>query len=318
MQLRVALLLILAVAALIGLTHARAADPQRLYLPLQSDARPPLTPTPEALPSPRPTLTATATAMPTATSTIIATATPTTTATHTPTATTTSPATATATATATVTATLTPVPECVGMYPIGVNGEKLSERAFRNDDPPLEGSTPEWGMIDEGPYAGSSWRRLYVQDTSAGGYAWLRWKEQVSAEGVAATSAAALFASLTPPGNIQLGFEEAPWPNVPSPPRPEVYPVQPGVLNVGDWVWGTSGWKPSTGFMEALDDHIATARPLILPVYDTHIGQSSTAQYRVVRLGAFVVRGYGRSPANGQYLELIFVGEWNGCTVTLF
>jgi hypothetical protein len=190
-----------------------------------------------------------------------------------------------------------------GVYPIAVSNEKLSEFKFRDF------GDNEYTEIETGPYRNYTSSRLYVQDNTPGGFSWLRWMDGIGANGTNANSNAELSASLTGDGNIAAGFDEAPWPNVSSPPRPTVYPEQPGQLNVGDWVWGSTGFNASTSRMAALDSHIEVGTRMILPIYDTYVGQGSNAQFRVVRLGLFVVLDYGREPQKGPWIEMIFLGD---------
>jgi hypothetical protein len=196
-----------------------------------------------------------------------------------------------------------------GVYPIAVNTEYIDGNRFINPGDPQPGEDREFWTIDSGPYRGFTKRRLYVHDTAPGGFSWLRWMDGQGAMGASATSQQELNASLAGEGNIAAGFMEAPWPNVSSPPRPEVYPEMPGQLNTGDWVWGTSGWKAGNGRQDAMKGHIQNGTRMILPIYDTYVGQSSNTQYRVVRLGLFVITAEGSTPGRGPWLEMIFLGD---------
>lgn len=190
-----------------------------------------------------------------------------------------------------------------GVYPIAVSNEKLTEFKFRDF------GDNQYTEIETGPYRNYTSSRVYVQDNTAGGFSWLRWMDGTGAMGTNANSNVELAASLTGDGNIAAGFEEAPWPNVPSPPRPTVYPEQPGQLNVGDWIWGSTGFNASQARMEAIDSHIEVGTRMILPIYDTYVGQGSNAQFRIVRLGLFVIESYGREPQKGPYFDMIFLGD---------
>lgn len=191
-----------------------------------------------------------------------------------------------------------------GVYPIAVDAQYVSEFKF-NDL-----GDHDYTEITSGPYRGYTSSRMYMKSsTNSGSFSWLRWMEGTGATGANANSNRELSASLTGEGNIAAGFEEAPWPAVNEPPRPAVYPELPGQLNVGDWVHGSSGWNNSTNRLDAMDSHIEIGTRMILPIYDTSLGGGSNAQFRVVRLGLFVLTDYGREPQRGPWLELIFLGD---------
>jgi hypothetical protein len=212
-------------------------------------------------------------------------------------------ATATATATTTATATNTPGP-CAGIYPIGIDAAVLS-----GDDFVITGLSPPEGVaIMTGRYAGHTQRRLYMGDTVFGDFIYLRWHIEMAPGGVNAMSTQALIDSMTDGGNYGAGLEEAPWPA--DYPAPEAYPEQPGVLNMGDWVYETTGWKNSVNF----DAQITVERPMVLPIYDARVGISTFGRVRVARLGHFVLTGYGRDPGKGPYLDFISLGDPAGLT----
>jgi hypothetical protein len=156
-----------------------------------------------------------------------------------------------------------------------------------------------WRVIADGPYAGLTAMRLHIKYETPGGFSFLRWRDSI----VGANSSPALEASLSYPGNISAGFEEAAWP---VPPVPGDYPEQPGVLNPGDWVYGSSGYRQSTGLI--LDEHIRMGYVLTLPIYDGIMGQRFSAQFGVVDLKRFVLLGHGRTVPYQQYLELVLLG----------
>jgi len=135
---------------------------------------------------------------------------------------------------------------CAAFYPIAISAALMDGLAFANpgDVNPPDGQIDYgWRVLSEGPFAGHTIRRVSITAGAIGRLqaAFLRWKEHVDANGNAASSAAALRASLTFPGNLHAGIEEAPWPSSPAPPD---YPALPGQLNNGDRIWGgsTSQW----------------------------------------------------------------------------
>ncbi|MBX0328106.1 hypothetical protein K2Z83_10495 [Oscillochloris sp. ZM17-4] len=170
--------------------------------------------------------------------------------------------TATATSTATATATTTPTEPCTGVYPIGIDTATITGDTFNNLG--VDTTNPnEYKVLSNGQIQ----RRLYVTtDSMPGGFAYLRWNESFAPGGIPATSGQALVNSLSGEGNYGSGFEEAPWPVLGT--APVDYPNQPGALNAGDWIWGTPGWKDSTGATgvpAALDAQIVTGRPMRRP-----------------------------------------------------
>jgi hypothetical protein len=228
------------------------------------------------------------------------------TATNTPSVTQTSPATATvsvtpnATSTATATATPTEMPvTCFptsGTYPIAVRDTLLYADGFVNPD----------GYYSDETYQNKTWKRVpeYVPPTHPnGGFSWLRWRAQDNSTVVVLT------AMLTGTGNLSQGFNEAPWPNNPNfPPKPNGYPLYPGQLNNGDWVYNFSGVFNGSSVAAALDYHIANKPPMVLPIQDlAAISGGVNSNYHVARPGAFLLIGYRLSgPA---YLDLVYIEE---------
>ena len=152
--------------------------------------------------------------------------------------------------------------------------------------------------------------RLYLADNNQPGqFGWLRWLDGRGASGANANSAQELEMALSGTGTLSRGFMEAPWPNT-NIPRPANYPERPGELNVGDWVYGSSGFTASNDRRAALDAHISNQTLMVLPIYDISVGQGSNAVYRVVRFGLFVLTEYGREH-NRPYMDFIFLGTPN-------
>jgi Flp pilus assembly protein TadG len=204
-----------------------------------------------------------------------------------------------------------------GVYPLAVDISTITEDEFNSNG--TSGKAPEWQRLTSGKYAGYIQRRIYVKNGAAGSFSWLRWMEKEGATGQNANSAGELTASMQGFGNISSGFEEAGWPS--DLPAPETaYPEQPGTLNTGDWVWGSSGWSTSNSVDAALDEHIANRTMLILPIYNSILGGGSNVQVRVARLGAFVITARGKEAGNGPYFDMIFFGDpvrqYEACSVT--
>jgi hypothetical protein len=120
---------------------------------------------------------------------------------------------------------------------------------------------------------------------------------------------------LTGDGNIDEGFNEAPWPasNSLNLPKPAGYPLRPNQLNLGDWIYGNPGVSNSTNVRAQLDWHIANRTVMILPIHDTDDGGGINGNYHVSQLGAFLLRGYD---LNGHgYFDLVYLGPARECAV---
>jgi hypothetical protein len=194
-----------------------------------------------------------------------------------------------------------------GIYPIAINTKWLEGDKFRNQDLDPADGTPDnrWRVLTSGPYAGRTAMRLDVQDgASSGGFSWLRWMEDKGASGASAISARELENSLTIPGNAAAGFNEAPWPN--STQKPADYPRLANQFNVGDWVWGSPGYKQTTD--DLMNIHIEEGTRLVLPIYDSVFGNGSNAQYYINDLGSFVLLDHGQE-RNEKYIELVYLGD---------
>ncbi|NTV63048.1 MAG: VWA domain-containing protein, partial [Oscillochloris sp.] len=200
------------------------------------------------------------------------------------------------------------------VYPLAIDSSTLGTNKFNSNG--TTGTSPEYVVLSDG----SVQRRIYVKENNVpGSFSWLRWMEDKGVNGKSATSAEELTASMTGEGNISKGFEEAPWPAGES--APEGYPLQPNALNIGDWVWGTSGWMNSASLDAALDNHIYRKTFLILPIYNSADvrGTGSNVQFRISDLGTFMITGRGHN-SKGWYFDMIYRGaptmQYNACSVT--
>ncbi|WP_322511971.1 vWA domain-containing protein [Chloroflexus sp.] len=202
-------------------------------------------------------------------------------------------------------------PPTDGVYPIGISNEYISGNQFRNPGDANGDGVPDnnWQVLQSGAYRGYTKMRLYPAENNAPGqFGWLRWLDGRGASGANANSAQELEMALTGTGTLSKGFMEVtPWP-APNLPRPANYPERPGELNVGDWVYGSSGFTSSSDRRAALDAHIANGTRMVLPIYDVVVGQGSNAAYRVVRFGLFVLTEYGRERSR-PYMDFIFLGD---------
>jgi hypothetical protein len=266
-----------------------ATNKLRVYIPLI--AQPPgLNPT---LP--------TATAMATVTATTTATGSATTTATAS--ATTTATATPTASATATTTATSTTQPQaCVPVMPISISYGTLDNSGENFIDPQTPG---DFGVIEEpGEFFGKTYRRLYFNSFELH---FVRWRETQTLSGLPAASSAALAESLSGDGNALAGFQEVPvWPgDFP----PLEYPLRPGEINAGDWLFGTGASYGTQPISDALRVLSATERLLILPVYTDVIGIGDDAKLFLTEFKVFLITNFGYLPERGNYMTLLAVGN---------
>ncbi len=203
-------------------------------------------------------------------------------------------------------------PPTDGVYPIGINNDYISGNEFRNPGDANGDGRPDnnWTRLTSGNFRGYTKMRLYLADNNQPGqFGWLRWLDGRGASGANANSAQELEMALSGTGTLSKGFMEAPWPNI-NLPRPANYPERPGELNVGDWVYGSSGFTASNDRRAALDAHISNQTLMVLPIYDVAAGQGSNAVYRVVRFGLFVLTEYGRE-RNRPYMDFIFLGTPN-------
>ena len=202
-------------------------------------------------------------------------------------------------------------PPTDGVFPIGVNNDYISGNEFRNPGDADNDGQPDnnWQRLTTGTYRGYTKMRLYPADgATPGGFGWLRWLDGRGASGANANSNQELAMSLTGTGTLSRGFMEVtPWP-ASHLPQPSNYPERPGELNIGDWIYGSTGYNNSTDVRGALDAHIANGTRMVLPIYDVAVGQGSNAAYRVVRFGLFVLTEYGRE-RNRNYMDFIFLGE---------
>lgn len=212
-------------------------------------------------------------------------------------------------------------PANFGIYPLAVDNNIIGDNEFNKSG--TNGAPPEWQRLpSDHKYAGYVQRRVYMKNGAAGSFSWLRWMENTGATGSNANSNVELSASMTGYGNVDAGFEEATWPS--GFPKPEGYPEEPGTVNKGDWIWGSSGWNNSNALNSALQQHIDNETRMILPIYSDITGNGSGAnngvRVRVVRLGTFIIIGEGRSPGNGPYFDMIFMGDpvrqYTACSVT--
>ncbi|MCS6881325.1 MAG: pilus assembly protein TadG-related protein [Oscillochloridaceae bacterium] len=189
-----------------------------------------------------------------------------------------------------------------GVYPITVSSRVIDGNRFINPNNPDQ----NWREVDyDSPDISGRFTAMRVivsGATTPGNFSWLRWRDSIPD----ATSEPRLAASLTGEGNLGEGFEEAPWPTPQD--RPATYPEQPGVLNVGDWVWGATGYMNSNDVRNALDEHIRVGTRMVLPIHSGYVLQGNNSRFHIVRLGLFVLLDKGQT-RNDKWLDLLFLGD---------
>jgi hypothetical protein len=189
-----------------------------------------------------------------------------------------------------------------GIYPIAIDNNLLEGNRFKNPgDVDGDGVVENnWREIRVGSQRYSA-MRVEVKNGTPGGFSWLRWRDSVPG----ANSSPTLEQALTIPGTLLQGFEEAPWPdeNV-----PDDYPEQPGTMNVGDWIYGSTGYRSNAD--DKLNIHRGEGTRMVLPIYDAVVGTGSNARYRLVDFGIFILNEHGQLPQGGaKYIDLTFIGR---------
>jgi hypothetical protein len=186
-----------------------------------------------------------------------------------------------------------------GIYPITVRDDFLGPNGWVKPDSTYSDNT----------YKGRTLKRVYLKDPTNpnGGFSWLKWKD-----GQQYGTAQETEAMLTGDGNIDEGYEEAPWPNNPNlPAKPDGYPIEKGQINADEWVRGNSGINASTGVKAQLDYHITYRTEMILPIHDYDDGNGINGNYHITRLGTFLLRGYNLT---GQgWFDLVYIGNAAEC-----
>ncbi|MCB0202495.1 MAG: hypothetical protein KDI03_20685, partial [Anaerolineae bacterium] len=104
--------------------------------------------------------------------------------------------------------------------------------------------------------------------TGPGNFGWMSWN--------GSSSANALVASLTPPGNSDIYT---------NPDDPADHDLTPG-----DWVYGLAGVNNSWPIRSALDSLIGY--PIVVPVWDSSSGQGSNLRYRLAGFARAELTGY--------------------------
>jgi hypothetical protein len=202
-----------------------------------------------------------------------------------------------------------------GVYPIAVNAADLDENGFVPPSDPDEAKY--YGKYLDPQYPlGLTQRRIYRKANfgTPGSFSWLQWRPEPNAG-----SAQSTLDMLSGDGNLDIAkFKEVePWPLGPGQaPAPAGYPLLPGQLSEGDWIYGNTGMSNSGGssgsqdsVTGALEYHMTHRTILNLPIIDQTAGPGGQNTYfHVQRMGAFYLVGYGGAGASA-YFDLVYIGE---------
>lgn len=194
-------------------------------------------------------------------------------------------------------------PPMQNVYPIGIRSKYLDAKGFVAPTDPDEAQY--YGRYNDEFYSNRWQRRIYLKDNSgaSGGFSYLRWLS-----GTTNGNATALAGMLTGDGNLENGFEEAPWPSGIAG-KPDGYAIRPGQLSPGDWVHGNTGYSTSNAVKAALNTHIARRTVMILPILDDETwGNGNTATFHIERFGTFLLRSYGHQ-SKGHYMDLVYLDD---------
>jgi hypothetical protein len=152
--------------------------------------------------------------------------------------------------------------------------------------------------------------RVYARSDQVGPtFYWGRWN---GAE--ASGSSQDLSTALTGNGSLAAGFSE----RTPPASDPAAIPLVNGRLEAGDWLAGTGASPLNTATMNALNSHIAQKTMLVLPVYDSFVGNgaSNDSGYHIV---SFIQVRLLRYDLGGSqpYLEFGLVNGNHLCALEL-
>lgn len=219
-------------------------------------------------------------------------------------------------------------PPTNGVYPIAINQDDLLVDNFEKPEPMTKNDL-YIGYADANYPAsvGKMTRRIFLKSGSVpGSFGWLRWNNDPKDK---LNSSDGLADMLAGDGNLDtIAFKEADWPSLPDP-KPKGYPLSPGQLTNGDWVWANPGFSAGKDVDDAIWDHIAKRTVLILPIVGRTAGSGSGASYEVVDMGSFYVvdptpgdgrttGGFVQQGGGNAYLDLVYLGpvKYTACLQT--
>ena len=211
-----------------------------------------------------------------------------------------------------------------GVFPIAIQSSYLDQDFFKPPSDPDE--QLHYGLYSDENYQQKYQRRIYEKFdvNTSGGFGFIRWKADNNTGNASYTAD-----GLTGDGNMDLGFEEAPWPaGTTLGAQPAGYPAHPGALNStdSDWIYANTGVM--NGLEPQFDALITNRTRMLLPIINGEAGSGANAEYHVARLGAFILRGYGQEktqdydghghPEKGKYFDFVYVGDVGAiaCNIT--
>lgn len=203
-----------------------------------------------------------------------------------------------------------------GVYPIVIRDSYINQNAGQFVAP--------FTSYSDSVYRNKTQRRIFLKAnaTPNGGFSFARWLSPPNAG-----NEPTLEQMLAGAGNLASGFNEAAWPNsnALNLQMPEGYPIYPGQLTPGDWIYGNSGLSNSqSGSAGQLQWHITNRTEMILPIFDVDNGQDGiNGNYHVSSLGSFLMTAYGnqnftdQNGNRGWYLDLVYLGKANDCATLI-
>ncbi len=205
-----------------------------------------------------------------------------------------------------------------GVYPLAIDTQTINDSTgFVNAD----------ARYSDNVYRNKTQKRIFLKDNTQpnGSFSWLRWGSANNAG-----NAGELAAMWTGDGNLDEGFDEAPWPQGNSQTgstslvQGAVYPSLPHQLNTDEWVYGNSGFSNSTDVRAAIDAHINNRTIVNFPIFDADNAlNGSNSAYHITGLGAFIIRGFdfqnqpNSQGLKGWYVDLVYVGKASECPVLI-
>lgn len=217
-------------------------------------------------------------------------------------------------------------PPTNGVYPIAVPQDILGKDNFLPPNPRTTNDLYIGYADDNYPKSvGKMVRRIFLKDGVPGSFGWLRWNDNPNDK---LGSAGGLANMLAGEGNLdKVKFQEAPWGGTDA--QPNGYPIDPGNLTGGDWVYGNPGFSGGTAVDEAIWDHITKRTVVMLPIVGRTAGSGSNARYEFIELGSFYIvdptpgdgrstGGFSQQGGGNAYLDLVYLGsaKYTACLQT--
>jgi len=140
-----------------------------------------------------------------------------------------------------------------------------------------------------------------VDEPSPGNFGWLTWNGE--------TNVPKLAASLEAPGDAAEFYY-----NPGTPDNGWTADHSDKLIQVGKWVQGATGNMNSSQVRGWLDWHIANQDVMVIPLYETGIGQGANYNYKVASFAGFVLESYDLTGQNksmtGRFVKWVTNGDW--------